>query len=65
MGKQDYYQQKSYEEIIDFIQQGDDDEHLVQFKNLIINELLYDIKNQMLFAAIISNDLVHDGAEVF
>jgi hypothetical protein len=65
MGKQDYYQQKSYEEIIDFIQQGDDDEHLVQFEHLIFDELLCYIKDKVLFAAIISNDLVHDGAKVF
>jgi hypothetical protein len=48
MGKHAYYRQQSVDDAMDADQQ-DDDDHLTEFRNLIFNELLYNIK-KMQFA---------------
>ena len=52
MKQQVYYRQQSFDEMID-------DEHLIEFENLLFNELLYNIK-KVPFADIINKHLVYN-----
>ena len=65
MGKPKYYQQISFDDAIDADQHDDDDDdHLTEFRNLIFDELLRNIKN-VPYADIITYDLTMDDKKYY
>jgi hypothetical protein len=63
MGKKAYLRRLSIDDELDFDQQ-DDDEHLIEFHNLLFNELLCNIK-KVSFDDIINTRLTYDGAKIY
>jgi hypothetical protein len=63
MGKKAYLRRPSIDYESDFDQQ-DDDEHLIEFDNLLFKELLCNIK-EVPFDYIINNQLINDGATFY
>jgi hypothetical protein len=62
MGKKADLRRLSIDDELDFDQQYDD-EYLIEFSNLVLNELLCNIKN-VPFDDIINTRLTHDGAKI-
>lgn len=58
-----YYSQQSWDDALNAYE-TDDDEHLVQFENLLFNELLCNVK-EVPFDGIINTELIYDGAKVY
>ncbi|CAF4459630.1 unnamed protein product [Rotaria sp. Silwood2] len=64
MGKQDYYRQQSYNDILYSEYQNDNDDHLIEFQILLFEELLCNIR-KVPFADYINNCLLNDGAKFY
>ncbi|CAF0859029.1 unnamed protein product [Rotaria sordida] len=63
MGKQDYYRQQSFNDVLDSEQQNDDDDdYLKTFETLLFEELLWPIR-KFNFTNIINNNLLYDDAK--
>ncbi|CAF0760494.1 unnamed protein product [Rotaria sp. Silwood1] len=65
MRKKDYYKQQSCKYILDREEYNDpDDEYLIEFKTLLFDELLYNIR-KVPFAGHINNHLLNDNATFY